>query len=409
MRILVANKFWYHRGGLERVMFDEVAWLEEAGHEVAHFSTAHPRNEPSPWSDYFAPYVELGEGARLGPGAKLLAATRMFYNREAAKRFTRLLVEFNPDIVHVHGIHRQLSPSILLAATDRSVPVIQTLHDYWPICPADVLLRRNGAVCDPSLCRTTQPWACSIHRCVGSSALRSALSAAEAWTRESLLGYQNLVTVFISPSYFLRTRVQAAGFAKRPIIVVQNAIRERTESKGGDGFVYAGRLSREKGVHVLLEAARQAGVSLTIAGDGPLAPELRRQAGDHACFVGSVSPAAVSRLLDECAAAVVPSTWFENAPLAVLEPMASGTPVIASSIGGIPEMIRAGVDGVLVTPGSVAELRDALLAAQFESSRMRAFAASARSRTRTLFSPDSHLAGLLAVYEEASRLAECSA
>src|SRR5659263_295399 len=105
MRILMASKFWYLRGGLERVMFDEVAWLEEAGHEVAHFSTAHPDNLPSTWSEYFAPYIELGERARLVPSDRALALGRMFYNAEAAKRFRRQLAAFRPHVVHVHGIH----------------------------------------------------------------------------------------------------------------------------------------------------------------------------------------------------------------------------------------------------------------------------------------------------------------
>ena len=113
MRILVANKFWYRRAGLERVMFDEIGWLEDAGHEVAHFSTQHPENDASPWSDYFAPYLEIGPQTTLTPREKAIAVERMFWNTAAARRFARLLRDFRPDVVHVHGIHRQISPSIL--------------------------------------------------------------------------------------------------------------------------------------------------------------------------------------------------------------------------------------------------------------------------------------------------------
>ena len=80
MRIVVANKFWYRRAGLERVMFDEIGWLADAGHEIAHFSTDHPENDASPWSDYFAPYLEIGPHSSLGPRDKALAAARMFWN-----------------------------------------------------------------------------------------------------------------------------------------------------------------------------------------------------------------------------------------------------------------------------------------------------------------------------------------
>ncbi len=170
LRILVANKFWYHRGGLERVMFDEISWLEEAGHEVAHFSTQHPQNVPSPWSDYFVPYLELGEGGNLRAAQKLRAAARMFYSREAAARFTRLLLEFRPDVIHVHGIHRQLSPSVLVAAHARGIPVIQTMHDYHAFCCADVLLRGDGpsASLPCAICRLPGP-ACVTAACAAAS------------------------------------------------------------------------------------------------------------------------------------------------------------------------------------------------------------------------------------------------
>ena len=78
MRILVANKFWYRRAGQERVLFDEITWLQDAGHEVAHFSTQHPENDASPWSDYFAPYLEIGVGGELTARQKGIATARMF-------------------------------------------------------------------------------------------------------------------------------------------------------------------------------------------------------------------------------------------------------------------------------------------------------------------------------------------
>ena len=102
MRILVANKFWYRRAGLERVMFDEIAWLEAAGHEVAHFSATHPENDASPWSDYFVPYLEIGIESGISLRDKATAAGRMFWSFEAGRRFAHLLRDFRPDIVHVH-------------------------------------------------------------------------------------------------------------------------------------------------------------------------------------------------------------------------------------------------------------------------------------------------------------------
>ena len=402
MRILVANKFWYHRGGLERVMFDEIAWLEEAGHEVAHFSTQHPQNEPSPWSQYFAPYYELGEDGDLGATSKLLAAALMFYNREAANRFTRLLVGFRPDVIHVHGIHRQLSPAILIAARDRSVPVVQTLHDYWPLCSADVLLRADGTPCDPSLCSVARPWPAVRHRCVRGSLAQSVLSAGETFFRNTVLRYQGLISSFISPSRFLADRVRHHGLHQRPIEVIPNAVAIAPAARGGEGFVFAGRLAREKGLRVLLEAAALSRVRLTICGDGPLAPLVGALGDERVKWVGAVSPAEVARLVAGSRAAVVPSTCLENAPMSALEPMAAGVPVIASAIGGIPELVRDGVDGLLVKAGSAPELADALESLARDPETAQTLGSRARERIRAEYSPDRHVAHLVGTLAKAA-------
>ncbi|MBN2565001.1 MAG: glycosyltransferase, partial [Candidatus Eisenbacteria bacterium] len=329
MRVLVANKFWYRRAGLERVMFDEIRWLEEAGHEVAHFSTTHPENDPSPWSGYFAPYVEIGAGAALTLSDKARAARGMFWNREAAVRFSEVVAQFRPHVVHVHGVHRHLSPSILFAAKQASVPVVQSLHDYHPICPADDLLRGGTTACEPPRCRRSNVLPCALYRCVQGSTLKSALAGSELLWRRWVTRIESLVDAFISPSQYLADVVSAGGISQRPVHILPNAIPAATIPAGatiGDSFVYAGRLSREKGVRTLLRAVERADVSLTVAGEGPLRASLEAAAPPRVRFLGRLSGDEVNRLLAGCRAAVVPSEWAENAPMAVLEPMVLGRP-----------------------------------------------------------------------------------
>ena len=224
LRILVANKFWYRRAGLERVMLDEIAWLEAAGHEVAHFSAQHPENDPSPWSRYFVPYLELGVHSSLAPGDKATAARRMFWNVEAARRFARLLRDFRPHIVHVHGIHRQISPSILVEARRAGVPVAQSLHDYHPICAADDLLFSGTQACDPPRCGRFNVLPCALYHCVQQSRTKSSLAAAELLWRRWAVRYEMLVDAFISPSHYLAGIVTAGGIRHRPIHVLPNAV-----------------------------------------------------------------------------------------------------------------------------------------------------------------------------------------
>jgi glycosyltransferase involved in cell wall biosynthesis len=402
MRILVANKFWYRRAGLERVMFDEIAWLLDAGHEVAHFSTNHPDNIDSPWSGYFAPYLEIGAGGALTLDEKHTALARMFWNAEAARRFARLLAAFRPHVVHVHGIHRQISPSILVEARRWGVPIVQTLHDYHPICAAGDLLLGGRVACDPPRCGAVNVLPCALHRCVQNSPARSALAAAELLSRRWLSRGPDLVDAFISPSHYLAEVVHAGGLNRRPIHVLPNAVPPRDATPLGKGsvfFVYAGRLSREKGLMTLMRAARIAHISLVIAGDGPLRNALSTDKADGVTLLGRVDGPTVDDLLARCRAAVVPSEWAENAPMAVLEPMALGRPVVASRMGGIPEQVRDGREGILTAPGDALGLAAALRLLADDEALAGRLGAAGRTRALAHFGPQQHTTGLLGIYE----------
>jgi glycosyltransferase involved in cell wall biosynthesis len=401
MRILVTNKFWYRRGGLERVMFDEIAWLEAAGHETAHFSTRHPENLPSPWSGYFAPYLELGALGSTTPRDRATAAGRMFWNAEAARRFARLLDDFRPDVVHLHGIHRQISPSILFEARRAGVPVVQSLHDHNLICASGDLLLAGARVCSPPHCTAANVLPCAVHRCVQQSVAKSALAAAELFWRRWLLRYETLVDAFISPSHYLAEAIARGGIHRRPIHVLPNAVPFLPASDGetpGEGFVYASRLSPEKGLLTLMRAVELAGVTLTVAGTGPLYESLVARNPQGVRFTGRVDGAEVDRLLAHCRAAVVPSECVENAPMAVLEAMRLGRPVIASRTGGIPEQVRDGVDGLLFTAGDELQLAAALRLLADEPALADRLGRAARDRVASLSSPETHLHALLDIY-----------
>lgn len=351
LRVLVASKFWYERGGLERVMFTEVRELEYREIEVAHFSTRHPDNVPSPWESYFAPYLELGRGEWRRRSDAAVAAVRMFRNRAASRLFARLLDDFRPDLVHAHGIHRQLSPSILFEAKRRQIPVVQSLHDAHHLCPADVLLRGERDVCAPRECGMLDYSPAVKHRCVRGSITASALSAAETGFQRMTRAYERTVDRFISPSRYLACLMQEGGW-RIPIDVVPNGVDvpHAIERSDAGWFLVATRLSPEKRIDIALEAARLAGARIVVAGDGPCAAELMSRFPEVE-FLGRVSSDEVKSLLVRCRAAVVTSVVPENAPMAVLEAMAVGTPVIAPALGGIPELIGDGVGGVLTPPG----------------------------------------------------------
>lgn len=383
-------------------MFDEIAWLERAGHEIAHFSTLHPENQASPWSEYFVPYLELGEETNLTLAEKTLAASRLFHNREAVRQFTRLIADFHPHIIHVHGIHRQISPAILDVARKSSIPVAQSLHDFHLICPANTLLYRNMALCSPRRCGNLWFGPCVRGRCVRGSFVTSALSATETAWAHVRRSYQRGVKRFICPSEFTSMQMQLAGW-KVPSDVVPNGIAPEPPSElVGDDFAVIGRLSREKGIDIALEAARSARAKLTVAGDGPLRSRLQSDYPE-ATFAGYLNGQQVRDLIRRSRAIVVPSLCFENAPMSILEAMAAGVPVIASRIGGIPEQVTDGVDGLLVEPGDAVGFSLAMKRLVDDPALADRLGVEARQTVARRFSPEAHLSSLVKTYEACLR------
>jgi glycosyltransferase involved in cell wall biosynthesis len=400
VRVIVVNKFWYRRGGLERVAMDEAAWLADAGHKVAHFSTRHPDNEPSPWSAYFAPYIELGHPDALSTGKKAVAAARMFWNTAAAASFARLVAEFGPDVVHVHGIHRQLSPSILATARRAGVPVVQTVHDYNPVCPADLLRRSGREICEPRLCGRIDVMPCVTHRCLKNSGGASALAAAELVWRRWAVHYNRFVAAFLAPSAFLAARVVDGGLPPGRTTVLPNAIAGRSSGEAQGYILFAGSVAAHKGVDVAVRAAVEAGVRLVVAGAGPLLDELREGRPPGVEFLGHVEVDEVERLMSRAAAVVVPSVWYENASICVLEALAAARPVIASEIGGLPEMVADGVEGLLVPPGDVTALGRAIRRLLDDAELAVALGQAGRDKARSVYAPDAHVAALERTYAQ---------
>lgn len=397
MRIVVANKFWYRRGGLEGVMFDEIEWLESAGHEIAHFSTNHPSNELTPWATYFVPYLELGANGNLSMTQKAHAALRMFSNVDAARLFDLLLRDFRPHVVHVHGIHRQISPSILTVARRHGIPVVQSLHDYHHVCPAADLLRRGVAPCEPRRCGRLWYGPCVGGRCVRDGLTVSALAAAETTWQRATLAYERGIARFICPSHFMALQMRQGGWTQ-PCDLVPNAVQlGRENQEPGDAFCIVGRLSREKGVGLALEAARRACVRVVVAGEGPASAELRRGYPEVE-FVGNLDRLAVRSLMERSKALVVPSIWFENASISVLEAMAAGRPVVASRIGGIAEQVTHDVDGLLVRPGDVDALAHAMRQLADDAELAGHLGAAALRTVATRFTPAQHVHRLLGAY-----------
>jgi len=402
MRIVLANKFLYPRGGAERAVLDLGAVLDARGHTVAYFGMDHPEN-----TVHGANVAVVRHRDYHRPGAAALRdAAAMLYSFEARRTFAAFLDRVQPDIVHLHNIYHQLTPSILDAARDRGIPMVMTLHDYKLVCPRYDLLR-HGTRCDA--CVEGGPVACVRYRCAGGAWGASLLLAAEA-ALHRIRGSYDAVRRFIVPSRFLGGVLERAGFDPARLRHVPNFARRSNAlpAPSTRRFVYVGRLSPEKGILNLLRAvARMEMGELVLCGTGPLAAEVERCARaappGRVRWRGHLTPAELAAEFDAAGFVVAPSEWFENAPFAVLEAMAAGRAVLTTPLGGLPELIQDGVEGELLPPGDEVAWAAAMEQAVQDPERLRRMGAAARRRAIQSFALDTHVERIESVYAEATR------
>jgi glycosyltransferase involved in cell wall biosynthesis len=404
LRVLLLNSFYYARGGdcVHALALEQS--LMSAGHEVAVFAMQHPLNQPSPWQRYWPENVEY-EG-RLGVAASARAALTSTYSRDVARRLRRLLAEFRPDVAHLHSVHHHLTVSVVDGLWHAGVPVVWTLHDYRVVCPATHLLRDDRPC---TLCAGGRYWNCALHGCKGASRLRSVSASVESYLSTLRGVYRDRVARFIAPSSFLARTVAWMGIPGSKVAVIPNplSVADWILDKTGPrrGGLYVGRLSREKGVAALLRAHARAGSGeLRVIGDGPEAEELRLLAtslGTAVRFDGWQDGHAIREALGSAAVLCVPSTWYENCPTVVLEALAMKTPVMASKLGGLTELLDDGRCGVLVPPGDERAWAAALRAAFSEPEALVEKTAAGRKRVLERHDPARYLLRLEAIYARA--------
>ena len=359
-RILIANKFYYPRGGDCIVAMNLERLLKEQGHDVAVFAMDYPENVDSGWNKYYASQVEMTGGVF----SKLHAFNRIMGYGDIKTSFNKILDDFKPDIVHLHNIHSYISPVVAKLAKQRGCRVVWTLHDYKLVCPSYACLF-NGRPCEQCIGHSKK----SVYKnhCLKGSMAASAMAYVEArrWNRYKL---ESMTDAFICPSQFMASKMRKDGFNPDKLHVVCNHIDpmklqlfNSLNDAHDDYYVYIGRLSSEKGVETLLKVASMLPYTLKVAGDGPLRRQLEEQyaANRNIEFLGHQNALQVAMLLSKAKFSVVPSEWYENNPLSVIESLCAGTPVVGAHTGGIPELLDKS-NGITFISGKKDELLQAI-------------------------------------------------
>lgn len=340
MKVALVNKYWFLKGGTERVLFLTKELLESAGHEVVCFGMDHPSNVVT--LSHAVPFIETET-----PSAK--DAFRVIYNRRAKQLFLDFLRTEKPDIIHFHNIYHQLSFSLLDAAKLCGIPTVLTLHDYQLFSP-NYMLYHDGA---PYM-RTLGG---SFYRCVGDRCLgslgKSLVGTAEAYMRV-WSGSRFRPDHLIAPSMYMKQVAVQCGYTDGDISHVPNPVPplEIQSSKKHTQqvqryMVFVGRFVEEKGIKVLLQTWREmVDIPLVLVGDGPCMPWVKEYIRAHSLeerveVKGWCDAKTTQTLLAGAVCSVFPSQWPENCPMAVLSSLQVGTLPVGSTMGGMKEMLDA--------------------------------------------------------------------
>jgi len=404
MRVLMVQTFYYYRGGDSTYMLSLSKLLEEKGHEVVPFAMQHPQNLPSPYARFFVSEVDFPGLLRASsPAAVWKVATRSIYNGEARRKIAALADEVKPDIAHFHNIHAHLTTSIVAPLRKRGIPIVWTLHDYRLICPNTSLLSR-GEICER--CIPNRFYEAMLQRCKKGS-LAASFIAMLTTLYERLERIPTRIDRFVTPSEFLRSKLIEGGFGPGRIACVPNFVdlalyAGRPER---DYFCYLGRLSHEKGLDILIRAVAKLETGrLLIVGDGPEADDLKALALELGTsrveFAGYRSGEELKRILAESQFLVLPSRWYENLPFAVMEAFASSKAVVASRIGGIPEMVDDGVNGLLFPPGDVEALAACLRRMLGDRGAREEMGRRGREKAERLYGRERHYERIEGIYRE---------
>ncbi len=339
MRILGVHNRYQIRGGEEECYEAEMGLLREQGHQVDL-------------------YEETNDG--IAEVNKLSLAAQTIWSQTTYNAVRQRLAQHRYDIVHVQNFFPLISPSIYYAAKAENVPVVQTLHNYRLVCP-NGLFFRQGQVCEDCVGQPI-PYAGVVHGCYRENRVASAGVAAMLSTHRAIGTWNNNVDCYIALTEFARQKFIEGGLPAHKIAVKPNFVAPEPKVGSGQGgyALFVGRLSVEKGLDTLLDAWKQlkTPLPLKVVGDGPLSTLVTAavERMPHIEWLGRRPMAEVHQLMGEAQFLIFPSKWYETFGRVAVEAFATGTPVIASKIGAITEIVKSGHTGLHFTPSDPGDL-----------------------------------------------------
>lgn len=400
MRILLVNKFHYLKGGSEKYYFELANLLKEKGHQIAFFSMKNEKNIKTGEKEYFVNEIDLNTGSKL-------KALDVIYSKENKKKMIETLEEFKPDIVHVNNFQRQLSESIIEAIKEKNIPIVFTAHDLEAVCPNKTMLDENKNICE--LCKNGHYINCIKKKCIKSSLLKSILGAIETKYYRNKKVYTEKIDKIVTPSKFYKKKLIDYGIEDNKIIVIPNFLdidKYNIRTNNDDYALYFGRLSKEKGILNLVEAfSNIKDQKLHIAGDGPEREKIEkiirnRHLENNIKLLGFLNEKEMQEEIANCRFVVLPSIWYDNCPYSILETLTIGKTVIGSDMGGIPELVRDKVNGLIFRHNDIQELEEKMKLLFENKGLVEEYGKNAKKIAQKEYSRDKYYDKMIKIYED---------
>ena len=346
MTIALLHNYYQHRGGEDAVFEAEARLLEERRHSVIRYAVHNDE---------------------VGAYSPIHLAQATVWNPDSYKALTALFHAEKPDLVHCHNTLPLISPSAYSAAHDAGIPLVQTLHNYRLLCP-NALFFRDGHVCEDCLGKTFA-YPAVLHKCYRGSLPASAVVAGMTAVHRLLGTWEKRVSRYIALTEFARGKFIEGGLPEEKIVVKPNFVETDIGSADADEVknyaLYVGRLSEEKGLMTALEAwrlLRERGVvqELRVIGAGPLEEEARiftqKHRLDSVRFLGQKSSGEALEAMKFARMLIFPSLLYETFGKSMIEAFSGGTPVIASGLGALQEVVADGRTGYHFAVGNAGSL-----------------------------------------------------
>ena len=392
MKLLLCHNYYQHRGGEDESFEAEAALLESRGHDVVRYAV-HNRDIDgmSQWS----------------------LARQALWNRQAASELRELIRSEQPVLMHCTNIFPRLSPAVYSAAKAEGLAVVQSVRNFRVGC-LNAFLLHQGRICEDCLGKCF-PWRGILRGCYRESPAASSVVAATLTLQRFMQKWNRTIDLYFTPTQFARGKLIEAGLPAERIMVKPNFVRPDPQVGTGEGrfAVFLGRLAPEKGLDVLLNAWSQLRrpIQLKIIGDGPLAEQAKsaQERDPRIQWLGQLPQKEVLPILGDAMCLVMPSIWYETFGRSIIEAYAKGTPVIASQLGAMAELVQDGKTGYHFPPGNsaaIAERVEWMADHPLELARLRN---AARQEYLDKYAADRNYEMLMEIYQRAFELAEVPA